>query len=411
MSKHIDKPTDITIPAGSLWGRMPLIAGLVGLIGTGATIGMMFGAEKERAYFSYLFAFMTVLSLALAGLIFTLIQHVVRAGWSAVVRRLGETMMATLPLFAVLFLPIALLGFHTLYPWTHEIQSDPILMRKAWWLGEADFMTRAIVYFGVWIVLSQLLYRWSVRQDTMTDAAAREKLVRRLWTLSAGGIFLYALTQSAAAVDWLMSLQPHWYSTIFGVYYFAGGIVSFYALLALIAMSLQKSGVLKNAITTEHYHDLGKWTFGHTVFWAYIAFSQFVLIWYANIPEETEYFMHRVEGGWQYISYALPFTNFFIPFFFLVSRHVKRSRVGLAIGAVWTLVVHAVDIYWIVLPNFGTHGEGDHHPHLGLHWLDVAALVGIGGLFLAAFSWLLKRNKVVCINDPRLEESLAHENY
>jgi hypothetical protein len=394
---------------------------------------MMFGEHKERAYFSYLFAFAAMLSLALGSLIFVLIQHVARAGWSAVVRRIAENSAATLPLFALLFLPI-LLGFHDLYPWSHE--SDKVLEAKRWWLGAeggngsmAKFLVRAVIFFAIWSGLSYVLRKRSTAQDDLIDnKEQRFEITKSLWALSAGGIFLYALSQSFAAIDWLMSLLPHWYSTMFGVYFFAGSMVGFYSFLALSAMALQKGGMLKNAITTEHYHDIGKFMFGHTVFWAYITFSQFMLIWYANIPEETEYFMMRMEGGWQYISLAMPLIHFFIPFLFLISRHVKRSRTGLALGAVWLLCVHILDIFWIVIPNAGAHhgppagaahgaaGEAvaaaaEHGPHLALALTDVTALLGIGGLFLAAFAFFMGRNKVVCIGDPRLDESLVHENF
>jgi hypothetical protein len=195
------------------------------------------------------------------------------------------------------------------------------------------------------------------------------------------------------------------------VYFFASSILCFFAVTTLISMALQRGGMLKTAITPEHFHDLGKFTFGFTVFWAYIAFSQFVLIWYANIPEETEFYMVRMEGGWDVVSYALPVLHFFVPFLFLLSRHVKRARWPLAVGALYMVVMHLVDMYWLILPNFGTHGEGEHHAHLAVSWLDFAALIGMVGAFLAAFGFFLKKNKVIAINDPRLTESLAHENY
>ncbi len=433
MSHDIERPTDITVPATSLWAKMPLFAGVAGVAGTGFTVAMMFGEHKERAFFSYLFAFALVLSIVLGALAFVLIQHATRAGWSAVVRRVAETVMATVPLFALLFLPIALLGFHDLYPWSHE--TDKFLEAKRWWLGGdmgngsgSKFYFRAVIFFGIWTLLSQLLYRWSLQQDTLGDnKEARNAITRKLWVLSAGGIFLYALSQSFAAVDWLMSLQPHWYSTMYGVYFFAGSMIGFYAFLALVCMSLQKHGMMAKAITAEHYHDIGKFSFGHTIFWAYIAFCQFMLIWYANIPEETEYYMMRMEGGWNRISLILPLVNFFIPFFVLLSRHAKRNRTVLMVASIYLLFVHALDLYWAVMPNVGAHGEepataaegarqiGEavavHGPHFSIALVDVTALVGIGGLFLAAFAFLLARNKVICIGDPRLDESLRHENY
>lgn len=411
MSHHqVQKPTDITIPSSSLWAKLPAIGGVMAVVGLGATLGAALGADRDRAMFSYLWAFEAFLGLALGALGWLVVDNTVRSSWSVVVKRIAETVAVTLPAFALLWLPIVALGMHSLYPWTHE--TDAILERKRWFLNDGFFHGRAVVYFVVWSVLALVLYRSSVRQDTLeANPLEREKGVRRVWLVSAAGIVLYGLTQSFQAIDWLMSLQPHWYSTIFGVYYFAASILAFFAFLALVSMGLQKAGVLKTAISVEHFHDLGKFTFGFTVFWAYIAFSQFMLIWYANIPEETEFYLVRLEGGWKTISYALPLLHFFLPFIFLLSRHVKRNRVGLAIASWWTLAMYLLDLYWLVMPNYGTHGEGHHEAHLAVSWLDAAALVGVGGVFLAVFGYFLKRNRVVAINDPRLPESLAHENY
>jgi len=405
----IEKPTDITIPTTSLWAKLPMIGGAMAVVGLGITLGSAAGDNKARAMFSYLWAFEALLGLALGGLGFVLIDHTVKAGWSTVIRRLGETTAVTVPLFAILFIPIAAIGFHDLYPWSHE--SDEILERKRWFLTTGFFFGRVVLYFGVWTALSWVLYQTSVKMDVENDPVAREKLTKRMWTISGVGIALYALTQSFQAIDWLMSLQPHWYSTIFGVYYFAASIQAFYAFMTLVSIGLQRAGVLKAAITTEHFHDLGKYVYGFGVFWAYIAFSQFILIWYANIPEETEFYMVRVEGGWQYVSYSLPLLHFFAPFFFLLSRHVKRNRQLLAIACVWVLAMYLVDLYWLVMPNFGTHGEGHHEAHLAISYLDVSAIVGMAGAFLGVFGYFLNKNKTVCINDPRLPESLAHENF
>ncbi|MFN0062168.1 MAG: hypothetical protein ACKVPX_06605 [Myxococcaceae bacterium] len=405
MSHPTSLPQDVQIPATSLWAKLPMLGGLLGVVGLGATLGTAIGAHSQRAMFSYLWAFIAFLSIALGAMAWVLLEHLTRAAWSVVVRRIGELTMATLPLFALLWLPIATSGMHALYPWTHE--NDEILARKRWFLTEPFFHGRSLAYFLIWIGLAWLLYSQSVKQDTASSASERERLTRRLWRVSAVGILLYGLTQSFAAIDWLMSMQPHWYSTIFGVYFFAGSILSFFAFLALVSMGLQRAGVLKEAITTEHYHDIGKYVFGYTVFWAYIAFSQFMLIWYANIPEETIFYLTRLGGGWAPISYALPVLHFAVPFFFFMSRHIKRRRVTLALGAAWMLVMHLVDLYWLILPNFGEHGAS----HFAPSWLDAAALMGVGGAFFAVFGRLLASRRIVAIADPRLPESLAHENY
>lgn len=410
MSHEIQKPTDIEVPSTSLFAKLPIIGGVMAVVGLGATLGTAMGADKARAMFSYLWAFESVLALALGAFGWLVIDITVRSQWSIVVRRIAETIQATLPIFAVLWLPIALIGFHELYPWTHE--TDEILARKRWFLSDGFWWGRAVVYFVLWIVLSRFFYTSSTKLDALGDnQTERDRLVKRTWSVAAPSILIYALSQSFAAIDWVMSLMPHWYSTIFGVYFFASSILVFFAVTSLIAMALQRGGMLKTAITPEHFHDLGKFTFGFTVFWAYIAFSQFVLIWYANIPEETEFYMVRMEGGWGAVSYLLPVLHFFVPFLFLISRHVKRARWPLALGAVWMVLMHLLDMYWIILPNFGIHGEGHHEAHLAVSWLDFAALLGMVGAFLAAFGFFLKKNKVIAINDPRLTESLAHENY
>jgi len=243
------------------------------------------------------------------------------------------------------------------------------------------------------------------------NPSERERMVHVIRKVCAGGIWLYGLSLSFAAIDWVMSLQPHWYSTIFGVYFFAASIQAFFALTALIAFGLQRGGMLKTAITVEHFHDLGKFTFGFTVFWAYIAFSQFVLIWYANIPEEVVFYMTRLEGGWSNVSYFLPIGHFFLPFIFLLSRKVKRHRLGLTVGAIWVLAMYLMDFYWLILPNFGTHGEPHQAAVFAPTLTDLTALLGIGGVFVAVFGFFLNRNKVISINDPRLPESLVHENF
>lgn len=406
MSAHDVKiPEDVEITSQTLWSKLPIIGlviGVVGLAGTFAT----WGTNKDYVLHSYVFAFMTGLSVSLGALAFVLIQHVVRAGWSATVRRIAENAAKAVWVFALLFIPIAVFA-HDIFPWTHEEHMDEILRRKAPYLNTTFFYVRAAVYFVIWIVLAHVLHKQSVAMDTASmDEKARR--TRFLWKLSAAGVFLYAMSQTFAAFDWLMSLQPHWYSTMFGVYYFAGSMLGLYAFVTLVSMGLQRAGLIKSAVTTEHYHDLGKFIFGHTIFWAYIAFSQFMLIWYANIPEEVEFFYHRAhpDHGWAVVTYALPILNFFVPFFFLLSRHLKRNLLLLAVGAVYTLVVHVLDVYWLVMPT----AQGAHFPDPRM-WIDVASLVGVSGVFLAVFGWHQNKHRLVATGDPRIEESLVHENY
>jgi hypothetical protein len=411
MSAHeFKRPEDVDVPAGGLWAKLPIIGGVlavIGLLGTFATIG----TNRVYVLHSYLFAFAVVLSLALGCLGFVLIQHVVRAGWSVGIRRIAENGGKAIWIFALLFIPIAVFA-HDIFPWTHEEHLDAILQKKAPYLNLPFFYMRSVVYLVCWIVLGFVLHRKSVQMDA-GDPVRADTNQRFLWKFSSGGILVFGVTLSFASFDWLMSLQPHWYSTIFGVYYFAGAMLGFFAFLTLVVMGLQRAGMIKTAVTTAHYHDFGKYIFGFTIFWAYVSFSQFMLMWYANIPEETEFYYHRAhpDHGWAVLTYALPITNFFLPFFFLLSRHVKRNRALLAIAAVYILAVHALDLYWLVMPTAEiTPGHFVHFPN-PLLWVDVMALVGVAGAWLAAFGWHLNSNKVLAMGDPRLEESMAHENY
>jgi hypothetical protein len=395
---HTLSPSQFSIPGASLWARLPWIAGIVGLLGV--IVSAAIGWGTEQFYFSWLTAYLYFLSIALGGLFFVLVLFVTKAGWGVVVRRVSENIMSTLPLFAVLFIPIWL-GRHELFHWTHAeaVANDAILQAKAPYLNGGFFLVRAVAYFVVWALLSWWFAAQSRRQDHSGDHA----ITRRLQFWSGPSIFLFALTTSFAAFDWIMSLDPHWYSTIFGVYFFAGALVGVFAFQAIVFIGLEASGLLRNVVNTEHFHDMGKLLFAFTVFWAYIAFSQYFLIWYANIPEETVWFEHRLVGSWETMSLLLAAGHFVVPFFFLMPRTIKRNRVPLLVGAAWMLLMHFVDVFWCVMPVLHHHGF-----HLGV--LDVTTFLGIGGLFVSVFSRLLARHALIPVKDPRLPESLAFEN-
>lgn len=409
MKAATEIPTDAQVESG-LWTKVWIIGAIMAVAGLGLWATNLGGALKDRAYLSYLFAYASVWTMVMGAMGFVLIQHLVRAGWSVVVRRVAEFAMVTIPVFAVLFVPIAM-GSHDLYHWTHVESLDPVLKAKAPYLNMSGFYIRAVVYFVAWSALAWFFYTKSVKQDE----GGEDEQSRSLMRMSALAIPVFGLTLTFAGFDWLMSLQPHWYSTIWGIYIFAGGMTSALSLMTLVLMGLQRAGYIQKAVTTEHYHDLGKLLFGFTVFWAYIAFSQFVLQWYAGIPEETEFYLARLHHGdfWEKVSYAMPITHFFLPFFFLVSRHMKRKRLPLALGAVWALIVHVIDIYWLVMPNFRAHGlqPGTHPEHFHMHFMDFASLIGVVGVFLAVFGFFLKSKKVVPVGDPRIIESMAHENF
>lgn len=387
---------EISLPDGSLWAKLPLLGAGAGVLLLAASF---FIGESHQLAFSYLVAFAYWLTLALGAMFFVLVHHLARSGWSVVVRRLAEHVMMTVPLFIPLFIPIWLWR-HELFHWTHpeEVAHDPILQHKSFYLDETGFLVRALIYFAVWTLIAWHFRRQSARQDQQGD----EKISRRLMSLSAPCTILFAFSLNFAAYDWLMSLEPHWFSTMFGPYIFAGCAVSIYSLLILMVLQLQREGPLKSLVNQEHYHDLGKMMFGFIVFWAYLAFSQFMLIWYANIPEETFWFDMRWQNGWQNVSIFLAAAHFFVPFFWLISQPAKRSRWRLLAGALWILFMHWVDIFWIVMP---THSEGFH-----VSLVDVTCWLGVGSLFFAVLAYLMRGRSLVPVRDPRLAESLAFES-
>jgi hypothetical protein len=359
------------------------------------------GAESwRRFFFAYLVNFAFVLSLALGALYFVLLHHLTHSGWSVVVRRIGEALSGALPLLALLVIPV-LLGLKELYPWSRSAgaAADHVVHGKAAFLNAPFFIARCAVYLAAWIVMARYFFRRSLLQDSSGDARLTLQMERR----AGPAMVLFGITLTFASIDLVMSLDPAWYSTIFGVYYFAGCVVGIYALLTAAVFTLQRSGFLRNAVTVEHYHDLGKLLFGFVVFWAYIGFSQYMLIWYANIPEETAWLARRQDHGWGWVGLLLLFGHFLLPFLALISRAPKRRPRVLTAVAVWMLAMHWVDIYWLVMP---AGNPGSPVPHL----VDLTLLVALGSLFLAGAAFALRGRSLVPERDPRLEESLAFEN-
>jgi hypothetical protein len=393
------RPEQATIPPGHSWNRIPVIGAVCALLGILAC-AILGAANPKQFFFSWLVSFLFFLSLALGALFFVLIQYAAQGGWGIVLRRIGETVFTTIPVMAALFLPVVL-GLHHLFEWSHAevVANDALLRWKAPYLNVPFFLIRAVLFFGIWSFIALLYYRGSRGQDVTGDPAVSARLRR----FAGPAIIVLALTQTFASVDWIMSLTPHWYSTMFGVYFFAGSFVGFIALLSVVAVAMRRAGLLDTVISAEHLQDVGKLLFAFMVFWTYIAFSQFFLVWYANLPEEAVWYRARMEGSWLTVSVFLAAGHFVAPFFYLMGRAVKRRPSTLAIGGAWLLGMHFVDLYWQVMPTL--HPEG-LRPSL----LDVAAFLAVGGCFVAAAGWLMRRQALVPLRDPRLAESLAFEN-
>lgn len=383
----------------ALWERgrnLILFIGLISLVACAA------GALLDPARFrqSWLFAFVAAVTILLGGSFFVMIQYLTGSAWSVTVRRLMENIMVTIPAGALLFIPIAM-GLGDLYQWAHSdiVAHDKILQGKAAYMNPAMFTVRGFTFFALWSIWAIAIWRNSAKQD-------REKSVSQMHTASrwsAPGLLLIMLSGTLASFDWIMSLDAHWYSTIFGIYCLAGGALGFFALLTLIALSLRNMGVLARSINIEHYHDLGKWMFALTVFWAYIAFSQYLLIWYANLPEETIFFRHRFAGTWAWVSGLLLVGRFLLPFFVLLGRAPKRNLKVMWIAASWILFMHLVDMYWLVMPNF-------HATWVQLHWLDFACVAAVFSVFAIVFWFRMRKHAIVPVGDMRFEQGLRFEN-
>jgi len=360
--------------------------------------------SADDFYFAYLTGWTFLLTTSIGALFFLVFHHLTRASWSVVINRVNESLTWAFPLLFVLGLPL-LFGMHDLYHWTHADVYDPnsaaydeILVGKRAYLNTPFWLVRMVVYFGVWTLLSYRLYTLSLRQDVDPD----DSIPAKLRSTSAWGLPLLAVTTAFASYDLLMSTDPHWFSTIFGVYFFAGGILSAVAAITLITILLQRpGGLLRKVVTREHYQDLGKYLFGFVVFWAYIAFSQYMLYWYGGIPEETVWFQHRLQGGWQWHSAFLVGFHFVVPFLVLLPRFTKRTIPVLAVMSVWVIGMHWFDLHWVVLPVLR---EG------GFHWLDFTCWLGLTGIFAGCLMYRLARHPLVPQNHPSLGASLQFEN-
>jgi hypothetical protein len=377
---------------------------VVQIAGAITAVGVVLGGigamvDHHRFAISYLVGFAWVVTVALGALFFVLIQHLTKAGWSVAARRPMEWLSSALPVCALLFLPVVAFSHDIYHHWmSHEAAADPILKGKLGYLNANFFYARAAVYFIVWSALALYFTRTSRAQDKSGDP----KLTAAMQVRSAPSVLLFGVTISFAGFDWLMSISPHWYSTIYGVYVFSGAATSSLAALALITIQLQKAGVLGRVSTVEHLHDIGKLLFGFVVFWAYIAFSQYFLIWYANIPEETIYFRMRWLGDWKVASLVLVFGHFVVPFLALLGRGGKRNPKVLGAVAVLILVMHYVDLYWLVVPNFTEHAMPS--------WVDVAGLLGPLGIGALAVALVAQRSAAYPLRDPRLPETMRCEN-
>jgi hypothetical protein len=384
---------------GGRFAGLSLLCGGIGIIGLVLSIIGGFISPVQFS-FSWLFGFTFFFTLCMGCLFWTIVHHVVDAEWSVVVRRQLENIAWLLPVLGLLFVPVLLWQGHNLYHWTNiPPGADPALDAKRSYLNWGFFLVRAIFFFVAVTAVAWLLRRFSVQQDRDGNPQFT------IWMRKAAfiGLPVFAFCLTFGAFDWLMSLNWKWFSTMWGPYIFAGTAGSSMSLLVLVTTALKRAGYLKDVVTLEHYHIMGKWMLAFSVFWAYIGFSQYMLYWYANIPEETQWFIVRNTESWNVLNWILVIGRFFVPFAILLLRSVKKQPMFLCCIAGWIVCMQLLDIYIIVLPAL--HGTGVH-----LSVLDFLPLIGIGGTLAFFYLRIIGKTSLFPVRDPRLIESLRLTN-
>lgn len=405
---------NVTLDAGEVRSGSRLLLG-VAAVSVGVAVAGGFVVNGTHALAALLAGNMAVLTACSVALILTMAFHLVNAGWWAGFRRQIENIATLTPVFggtaALLAAADYLLLGGSLWSWmgTSYAATDLayVLEKKAPYLNVPFFFGRAVIYVAVWALLSQMLYRFSWRADERADAS----LTARARFHSAWGILAAALTIAFASFDWIMGLDFRFFSTMFPVRFFAAGAFGAVAVLILVLVLLRRRGRLAGLVETEHFHDLGKMLFAFTVFWAYIAYFEYFLYWYGNIPEETAYFVERTTGPWKPVFYLLCFGHFVAPFLILIFRGVKRNHRVLAAVALWAVFIHVIDMVFLVRPMVYAGASAGQNPGIGGWWVDVAGIVGMWALFAGLLIRRMGAGPLVAVNDPRLSEALSHKNY
>ncbi len=386
-------PSDLTGDIRQWRGR----AAIAGGIGSLLLVAGLF-VNSDQFFRSYLWAYVFCVGLASGSMAWLMLQYLTGGAWGGVIRGPAEAAARTLPLLAALFVPI-LLGIPKLYEWSHAnvVARDAILKHKTPYLNVPFFIGRAALYFAGWMLISFLLNKWSAREDREGGAAAHGKLA----TVSAPGLIFWCFSITFMSIDWLLSLNPHWFSTIFGLLLIAGQGLSSMAFLIALMVALAARGPMNAVLTHRHLHDLGKFLLALTMVWAYFSYSQFLIIWSGNLPEEIPWYLTRLSGGWQYVAVLLVIGHFALPFALLLSRDIKRNFKLLRRVAIFILCMRMVDLYWVVAPDF-------RKDKFGISWMDLAAPVGLVGIWLAYFFLQLEKRPLMPLNDPHLVEALEH---
>jgi hypothetical protein len=371
-------------------------ATVIGAIGLLLTLVGAFVGPSGQFYRSYLWSFILPVGIAVGSMAWLMLQYLSGGAWGVVIRRPAEAAARTIPLLLVLFIPIAI-GIPSLYGWSHAdlVAADPMLQHKHPYLNVPFFLIRAAVYFGGWILLSTLLNRWSADEDRGVRGSHG-----KMASISGPGLVFWGFSITFMSIDWVLSLNPHWFSTMFGLLLMAGQGLSSMAFLITLMIILSSREPMSRVLTHRHLHDLGKFLLALVMVWAYFSFSQFLIIWAGNLPQEIPWYIARMRGFWGFLALVLVFGHFALPFALLLSRDIKRNFKLLSRIAVFILVMRVVDIYWVVAPDFGKDAA--------FSWMDITAPVGLMGIWLAYFLYQLEQRPLMPLGDPQLEETLEH---
>ncbi len=385
--------TDTTYSAPARLAGVQRIALAVGVGGL-ALLALGYGADHHQFYRSYLLGFVFWVSVALGSLALLMVSHLSGGGWGVVARRVFEASSRTLPFLAVAFLPIAF-GMPDLYLWAQpdQLATDRIIQHKAPYLNTGFFLARTVLYFVIWSAIAWTLSAWSRRQDRGDDTSLR------MQRLSGAGLLVYAITVFFMSVDWVMSLDVHYFSTIYGMLFMVGQGLSGMAFSIAMLAAFGRREPLSKVLGPNHLHDLGKLMFAFVMLWAYLTFSQYLIIWSANLPEEIPWYLARMQGGWGWLALVLIFGHFFLPFFLLLNRDLKRNVRTLSLVAMFILVIRLADVFWLIGPAHGV-------THVTIHWLDLVAPLALGGLFVTVFLWQLGTRPIVPIGEPWLNDAI-----
>ena len=369
------------------FSQRALLIGIVAL----ALCGVGWFLSPDQFYRAYLVGFLFWNGVALGSLAVAMLHQLTGGAWGVVIRRILESATRTFPVTAVLFLPL-LLGIHSLYTWSNPavVAADKALQHKAAYLNVPFFMGRAALYFAIWLTVAYFFNKYSLEQDR----SGAEPWQTKMQALGGPGLLLYGATVTFSSIDWVMSLEPHWYSTIYGILFLGGQGVSALSFVIAILLLVATRPPMSEAITEKHLRDLATLLFAFIMLWAYFNFSQFLLIWAANLPAEIPWYLRRTQGGLRWVGLGLVVFHFAVPFALLLSRQFKSNRQLLGALAILVICMRVVDLFWVT--------------GFGLHWLDVAAPVGIGGIWLAAFFRQLKQRPLLPLHDPELDEALEH---